>query len=353
MKGKFVTVKLMLNPATPNNTHKEKILPIGGQAVIEGVMMRSPDRVATAVRRANGHITLRIQEYRSLFQRYKWLNIPIIRGAIMLVEVMMLGIQHLNFSADVAMQDLEDLEKQKGNASGKSSSSKGMNTLRTVLTVSLALIAGLALFFALPLFAATHLFTLEREALTFNLVTGLIRIILFLAYVYAISFLRDVGRLFQYHGAEHKTIYAFEKQLELTVANIRRQPRLHPRCGTSFLVMVMLIALLFFALVDTLIMQFYGHINLVIRLVTHLPLVPILGGISYEAIKASAKRPDHPLVKMLIFPGLALQRITTREPDDAMLEVAVVAMKAALGEPYEHLLPRQNESTAVSTQSFL
>ncbi len=344
----------MFIKSTSDSTGEEKIMPIGGQAVIEGVMMRSPERVATAVRRANGRIQLKIQDYQSLFQRYKWLNIPIFRGAIMLIEVMVLGIKHLNFSADVAMQDVDITETQTEKTSRKKpSSEKGMSTLSAFFTVTVALIIGLTLFFALPLFAATHLFNLERDALAFNLATGLIRISIFLAYIYAISFLKDVKRLFQYHGAEHKTIYAFEKKLELTVENARKQPRLHPRCGTSFLVMVMLIALLFFALVDTLIMQFYGHINLIIRLATHLPLVPILGGISYEAIKASAKKPDHPLVQLLIAPGLALQRITTREPDDPMLEVAIIAMKAALGEPYEHLLPREEESPAVSTQPFL
>ena len=331
-----------------NTSNEEKILPVGGQAVIEGVMMRSPERLATAVRRANGTIELKIQEYQSLFQRYRWLNIPVLRGAIMLIEVMILGIQHLNFSADVAMMD-ENLR----NGKSQSHAPKGMSRLSTAMTVGFALVAGLALFFALPLFAATHLFNVEKEALAFNLISGGVRITLFLAYIWGISFLKDVKRLFQYHGAEHKTIFAFEKGLPLTVENVRKQGRLHPRCGTSFLMMVMLISVLFFAVVDSLIIYYTGSINLFTRLAVHLPLVSLVGGLSYEAIKASAKKPDHPVVRTLIAPGLALQRITTREPDDSMLEVAIISLLAALGEPYEHLLPQNQHATAPAAETFL
>ncbi|RMG61616.1 MAG: DUF1385 domain-containing protein [Calditrichaeota bacterium] len=322
---------------------EEQILAIGGQAVIEGVMMRSPERLATAVRRASGQIELKIQEYRSLFQRHRWLNIPVIRGAITLFEVMILGIKHLNFSADVAMRDAEAQEQASnpGKKRAKKKKEAGLSTFSAVVSVSIALVVGLALFFAFPLFAATHLFSIEREALAFNLVAGTIRIALFLGYLMLISLMKDIRRLFQYHGAEHKTIFAFEKGLELTVANVRRQPRLHPRCGTSFLVMVMLVSLLFFALVDTAVMAATGKISLLIRLSTHLPLVPIVAGLSYEAIKASARRPDHPLVRIFIAPGLALQRITTSEPDDSMIEVAIVALKAARGEDVSAWLKKE------------
>ncbi len=326
---------------------QEKILAIGGQAVIEGVMMRSPERLATAVRRTSGRIELKIQEYRSLFQRHRWLNIPVIRGAITLFEVMILGIQHLNFSADMAMQDAEAMEEAtKPSKKRKKKKKRGLSTFSAVVSVSIALLVGLTLFFAFPLFATTHLFSIEREALAFNLVAGTIRIALFLGYLMLISFMKDIRRLFQYHGAEHKTIFAFEKGLDLTVANIRRQPRLHPRCGTSFLVMVMLVSLLFFALVDTAVMAATGRMSLWIRLGTHLPLVPIVAGLSYEAIKASARRPDHPLVRIFIAPGLALQRITTSEPDDSMIEVAIVALKAARGEDVSAWL--QEEPAAVN-----
>jgi uncharacterized protein YqhQ len=247
-----------------------------------------------------------------------------------LVEVMVLGIKHLNFSADMAMQDAEEEEQKKGKK--KKRKKKGQSNLSAFMTVGFALVLGLAIFFALPLFATTHLFNIEKEAFAFNLVAGSIRIVLFLGYIYAISLMKDVKRLFRYHGAEHKTIYAFESGQPLTVENARKYTTLHPRCGTSFLVMVMLVSLLFFSVLDALIIYFHGSINLPIRLLVHLPLVPLVGGFSYEAIKASAKKPDHPLVKWLIAPGLWLQKITTQEPDDSMLEVAIAALKAARGE---------------------
>ncbi len=339
----------------PREGSEEKIMPIGGQAVIEGVMMRSPDRIATAVRRANGQIEIKIQDYQSLIQRHKWLNIPIVRGAITLIEVMILGIKHLNYSADVAMKDAEAREQEKNEQKGKKKKKArnpeeaGMSTLSAVGTVSVALLVGIALFFAFPLFATTKLFNIEREAFAFNLVAGTIRIALFVGYIWAISLMKDVKRLFRYHGAEHKTVYAFESGEPVTVENARRFTTLHPRCGTSFLVMVMLISLLFFSVLDSLVLLWYGKISLLIRLATHLPLIPIVGGLSYEAIKASAKKPDHPIVKALIAPGLWLQRITTQEPDDRMLEVAIIALKAARGESYEELLPEsQQPETAVS-----
>lgn len=323
------------------NEPEEKIMPVGGQAVIEGVMMRSPERIATAVRRASGEVVVKIQEYRSLIQNKKWLDIPIVRGAIVLVEVMVLGIKHLNFSADVAMQDAEAEEAKTNGQKKKKKKSSGMSSFSAILTVSFALLLGLAIFFALPLFATTRLFNIEKEAFTFNLVAGSIRIVLFLGYIYLISLMKDVKRLFRYHGAEHKTIYAFESGEPLTVQNARPYTTLHPRCGTSFLVMVMLVSLVFFSLVDATIILLHGKIDLFIRLGVHLPLVPVVGGFSYEAIKASAKKPDHPLVKALISPGLWLQKITTSEPDDSMLEVAIIALKAARGEAYEHLLTPQ------------
>ncbi len=336
----------MLNKVNKNET-EEKIMPIGGQAVIEGVMMRSPDRIATAVRRKDGKIELKIQEYQSLIQRHKWLNIPVLRGAVTLIEVMILGIKHLNYSADVAMKDAEETERQK---KGKKKPEKpaGMSTITAFFTVTIALTVGLALFFAFPLYATTHLFNIEKEAFAFNLVAGSIRIGLFLGYIYLISLLKDIKRLFRYHGAEHKTIYAFESGENVTVETTRPYTTLHPRCGTSFLVMVMLVSLIFFSFLDSFIILYHGNINLFIRLLTHLPLVPLVGGLSYEAIKTSAKRVSNPLVQILIAPGLALQRITTREPDDQMLEVAIVALKAARGEEYEFLLSQSTDREAIS-----
>lgn len=308
-------------------------MPIGGQAVIEGVMMRSPRRIATAIRRLNGEIEIKTDDFISLIQRKKYLNIPIIRGAVTLIEVMILGIKTLQWSADKAMEDLEQQEKKE-----ETKKKTGMSTTGAVLTVALALLLGISMFFVLPLYLTTKVFSIEKQALLFNFVAGTIRIMLFLLYVWAISFLKDVKRLFEYHGAEHKTIFTFENKIFLSPGNAQQFTTFHPRCGTSFLMIVMLISVLFFACLDTLIIFLYGNITLPIRLITHIPFIPIIGGISYEALKASAKYRNSKLVKFFILPGLALQRITTGPPDDKQLEVAICALKAALGEEYKNEL---------------
>ncbi len=318
-------------------------MPVGGQAVIEGVMMRSPKRIATAIRRKSGEIEVKVDEFVSMIQRKKVLNIPIIRGAVTLIEVMILGIKTLQWSADKAMEDLEEKESKKNKK-------KGMTTFNAVLTVGLALILGIGLFFILPLYLTTEIFNIEKEALLFNLVAGIIRILFFVLYVWGISKLKEVKRLFQYHGAEHKTIFAFEDKIYLSPENTQHYTTYHPRCGTSFLVMVMLISLLFFAILDTLVMYFYGDINFLIRIITHIPLIPFIGGLGYEAIKASARHADKWLVRLLIYPGLALQHITTREPDDDQVEVAIQALIAALGEDYkdELVLPAAVEPAGMA-----
>lgn len=313
---------------------EEKIMPVGGQAVIEGVMMRSPKRIATAIRRASGEIEIKTQEFVSLIQRKKYLNIPIIRGAITLIEVMIMGIKTLQWSADKAMEDLSEEEKKKGKKV-KEKKSKGMSTASAIFTVSIALLIGIGMFFALPLYLTTELFNIEKEALLFNFVSGIIRIVFFLLYVWGISFMKDVKRLFQYHGSEHKSIFAFEDKVYLSPKNVQKYITYHPRCGTSFIVIVMIISLIFFAFLDTLIISFTGSISLFTRLITHLPLIPFVGGISYEVLKASAKHADSKIVRFFISPGLGLQRITTSEPDDSQVEVAIAALRAALGEEYK------------------
>jgi uncharacterized protein YqhQ len=316
---------------------EEKIMPVGGQAVIEGVMMRSPKRIATAIRRASGEIELKVDEFISLIQRKKYLNVPIIRGAITLIEVMILGIKTLQWSADKAMEDIEENDRKKGKKV-KDRKKTGMSTASAVVTIAVALLIGIGMFFALPLFLTTEIFNIEKEALLFNLVSGFIRIVFFLLYVWAISFMKDVKRLFQYHGAEHKTIFAFEDKVFLSPLNVQKYSTFHPRCGTSFIVIVMLVSLIFFAFIDTLIISFTGSISLITRLVTHLPLIPFVGGISYEALKASAKYADSKFVRYLISPGLGLQRVTTNQPDNQQVEVAICALKAALGEDYKEEL---------------
>jgi len=332
-----------------DNNQSEKIMPVGGQAVIEGVMMRSPKRIATAIRRASGEIEIKKQEYESLIQRKKVLNIPIVRGAVTLIEVMILGIKTLQWSADKAMEDVEAEEikngkKKKSKENGKKKK-EGMSNLSAILTVSFALLIGIGIFIGMPIFLTTKIFNIEQDALLFNLVAGLFRITFFLLYVWGISFMKDVVRLFQYHGAEHKSIFAFEGKVFLSPENAQKYTTFHPRCGTSFLVMVMIISLFFFAFLDTFIIYFYGDINIFIRLLTHIPFVPIVGGIGYEAIKASAKRTDSAIVQFLITPGLWLQRITTNTPDLEQLEVGIAALKAALGDDYKDELVGEDIQT--------
>ncbi len=308
---------------------------VGGQAVIEGVMMRSPNRVATAVRRKDGSITLQEEEKIPFTVRHPSWNIPIVRGFIALVEMMSIGIRTLNFSADMAMEDEEEEQRKKAEAEGKPRKekrrkSKGASAAGTALMLIVAFGIALLLFFVTPLYTATALFDVEQNALGFNLVSGGIRIVILLGYLYIISRLKDVQRLFQYHGAEHKAVFAFEKGLDLNVENTRIQSRFHPRCGTSFVLQVALMAILCFAILDYLLILAYGEITLFIRIATHIPLIPLVAGVSYEGLKLSARYSGSAVGKALVAPGLWLQRITTREPDDSQIEVALAALRAAL-----------------------
>jgi uncharacterized protein YqhQ len=305
-----------------------KPMQVGGQAVIEGVMMRAPGMVATAVRRADGSVTVRKEPHRSLAERYPALKFPVLRGALALVEMLILGIQTLNFSAEMAMRDAEG----GGNGSNGDGSrpSRFRENLVLGLTVTVAFAAAIALFFVVPLLLTSALPDIGQLPLAFNLIAGMIRVALFLLYLSGISMLKDVKRLFQYHGAEHKAVFAFERGLALEPATVRTQSRLHPRCGTSFLLVVMLAAIILFALLDTVLIGLFGSITLAMRLATHLPLVPLVGGISYEFIKLSAKYSGTTVGEWIVAPGLWLQRITTQEPDDSQLEVAIAALTAAL-----------------------
>jgi uncharacterized protein YqhQ len=301
---------------------------VGGQAVIEGVMMRAPGSVATAVRRANGAIVVKQEPYMSVVEKYKFLKLPVLRGAIGLIDMMYLGIKTLNFSAEVAMQDIDPGNgKEKTNGEKK----KGQSSLALAGTLVLALALGVGIFFVLPIFITTKVFHFEQNALAFNVIAGLIRIAILLGYLSAIALSREIQRLFQFHGAEHKTVFAFELSDMLMPPVVRGHSRFHPRCGTSFLLIVMFVAILAFSLLDAVLIQILGSLTIVTRLLTHLPFIPVVGGISYEVIKFSAKHTTTWWGKLLIAPGLWLQRVTTREPDESQLEVAIVALKCALG----------------------
>ncbi|MBI1807868.1 MAG: DUF1385 domain-containing protein [Ignavibacteria bacterium] len=318
-----------------NNNHllrfdPNKPLAVGGQAVIEGVMMRAPGRIATAVRRSSGQIIVKKRDYVSLAEKNNIFKLPILRGAVGLVEMMFVGIETLNFSTEVAMQDLK--EKARANGNGKmTKQKKSASNLRLALTVMLSLVVGITIFFITPLIITTKLFNVEQTAFGFNVIAGTIRLSILVGYLLVISMMKDVKRLFEYHGAEHKAVFTFESQGALTIDSAARYTRFHPRCGTSFILIVMVISMLLFSILDSLLILWLGKISLLVRMLTHLPLIPLVGGVAYEFIRWSAKRSTTSIGKMLVAPGLWLQRITTKEPDPSQIEVALVALKCALG----------------------
>ena len=299
-------------------------------------MMRAPGAYATSVRRADGTIETERHEFRSILEKHKSLNIPILRGIIALFETLKIGIGTLQWSADKSMEDLEP---------DKTASKPG--TLAKAASLIFALLVGLGIFFVLPLTVTTKFFEIERDAVSFNLVSGAIRITLFLGYIGAISLMEDIKILFRYHGAEHKMIFAFEGGCELLPSEAKKFIRFHPRCGTSFLLIVMLVSILVFALIDSIILGYVGSISLGVRLLSHLPMIPFVAGLGYEAIKLSGRYGSTAVGKVLVAPGLWLQRLTTKEPDDAQLEVAAVALKSALGEDYEKFVGDKFEADTV------
>ena len=305
-------------------------LNVGGQAVIEGVMMRSADKIATAVRTLDGRILVKTENYVSLAKRKKLLNLPIIRGAISFVEMLVLGIKTLNFSADVAIKEQEKLEAQeKGETiDGKPRKS---NNLMLGLTVVFALGMGIFIFFFVPL-AISNFFGVDKNAVWFNLLAGGIRLTMFVLYVWGISLFGEFRRIFQYHGAEHKSIFTYEMGDELSPEKAARHSRLHPRCGTSFILIVALLAMLVYAISDTIYALNTGHPpTLLTRFGLHFSLLPLVAGSSYELLKLSGKTRDNAITRVIIKPGLWLQKITTQEPSLDQLEVAIVALEASLG----------------------
>jgi len=306
---------------------------VGGQAVIEGVMMRSKDKIATAVRIPDGNILIKTEPYLPLSRRHKLLNIPILRGAIAFVEMLIIGIRTLNFSAEIAM---EEVEKEEAAKDGREyvPEKKKRNSILLGLTAVVAMAAGIGIFFYLPLAAAegmSDLFGYSRQAVGFNLVAGAVRLVLFLGYVWAISLYGEFRRVFEYHGAEHKSIFTYELGQELTVDKAVRQSRFHPRCGTSFILIVALLAILIYSISDSIYAVVVGHAPaLGIRFGLHFSLLPLVAGSSYELLKLSGRTSDNAITRVLIKPGLWLQKITTKEPSAEQLEVALAALEAAL-----------------------
>lgn len=303
-------------------------LPIGGQAVIEGVMMRADNRIVTAVRSSDGKIVVHEEEHVPWSRRVGLHRVPILRGSIAFIEMMIVGLRTLNFSADVAMVS-ERRDRGESPEVQQASGWKDRVAMAATLVFSLGL--GIGVFFFLPL-AAAELTGAAEGALGFNLVAGAVRTTLLIGYMWGIGHWSDIRRVFEYHGAEHKNIFTMEAGADLTVEEARSFGRLHPRCGTSFLLIVVLISIIVFAIVDTAFVDVFGHPqSLLERFLTHMSVLPFISGLSFELLKLSGRKRNHPLTRLLIQPGLWLQRITTKEPADDQLEVALVALHRALG----------------------
>ena len=353
----------------------QKDLIVGGQAVMEGVMMRTPTAYAIACRKADGTIVSTAEVLPKWSDTHKWLNLPVLRGGATLIQSMALGIKALNFSAEVAHGDAEaQEEKAKANnfetvpilvdgttdenfrkarvkitMPEKSVVKKSANAAGAVGSIAFALFFNALLFVAAPLLLTNVLFiafgwaqspALAADAawwqtalgyvweikpsswIAFNLADGLVRMLFFVTMIFSMSYLKDIRRVFEYHGAEHKTVFTWEKDLDLTAANAKLQRRQHPRCGTSFLMVVMLVAIVLFSVIkfDAL------WLNLLVRIA----LMPVVAGLSYEIIRYAAKKESSAIFKFMTLPGIWLQNITTQEPDKEQLEVAITALKESL-----------------------
>ena len=300
--------------------------PIGGQAVLEGVMMRGMERTAIAVRLPDGRIHMKTNKNTA---RARWTRIPLLRGVVSFVISLVEGTKTLTWSADVAEYFMEDDEEEYEPGRFETwltgrIGENGVWQLMIFLSVLIALVFAIGVFVLLPTAAIGWLKPFVSGAVTLNLIEGVLRIIMFIVYIAAISRMKDIRRVFEYHGAEHKTIHCFENNLELTPANAQQFYTLHPRCGTSFLMFVMVVSLVLFSLL--------GWPDLLMRIVSRILLLPVVAGLSYELLKW-AGRSDNWLVRVLSIPGLYLQKLTTREPDDSQLEIAIAALKGVLVEP--------------------
>ncbi|MBQ3053957.1 MAG: DUF1385 domain-containing protein [Clostridia bacterium] len=302
---------------------------IGGQAVLEGVMMKGPDKIAVCVRKTSGEIVSDIENIKPSSKRNWFLKLPIIRGCIAFFESMIIGIKTLMKSAD--MYDLEEEDPNYKPSKVDELIEKIFKNKDAVIYFSLviALVFSIGLFFIVPGIIFNLLSSVIQSRIVLNLVEGIIRIGIFLSYITLVSFNKDIQRVFQYHGAEHKSIFTYEQGEELTVENVKKYPRFHPRCGTSFLMFVMIISILVFSVIPKEIggIAIDGFVIIIAKLL----LLPVISGISYEIIKW-AGRSDAKLIALLSKPGMWLQRITTREPDESQLEVAICSLKAVIPE---------------------
>ena len=301
---------------------------IGGQALIEGIMMLGPDKRATVVRKPDGELEVRLQPRKAIKDKYPILGWPLIRGVVNFGSSMINGVRELFWSADFYPEDEQPQEPSKFDQwlEKKLGNEKATSVIMAFAAV-LAMAFSVGLFFLLPTFIAGLFSKLHDSALLHNVIEGVIRIVIFMLYLILISRMKDMRRVFSYHGAEHKSIFCYEAGLPLTVENVRKQPRHHPRCGTSFLFVVIVVSILCSSVVFT----YVEWSNMWIRFGLHLILLPIVVGISYE-FNRLVGRYDNALTRLLTKPGLWMQNFTTFEPDDSMIEVGIEALRLVIPE---------------------
>ncbi|NQU41703.1 DUF1385 domain-containing protein [bacterium] len=353
---------------------------MGGQAVLEGVMMRGPKAYAVAVRRPQGNIQVLTRHFWPVTKRKKYLQLPILRGAVSLVEMLLLGYKSLDYSANVVDQATKEMAEAEGKTAeepeilsvpenpllaqvsridGDSAPQRSISRWAMVYMFTISMALAMLLFVALPN-VSTHvlgslfehdLVEVERPIL-FNLVSGMVRLGVIITYILVISLIfKDVRRLFQYHGAEHKVVMAWEKGLPLEIEHIRPVTTHHPRCGTTFIAIVVLVSIFVFALLTSLIVHFYPPFakwpvwaSKSVLILSHIVFMPVVAGMAYEVTRRAGRRPNHWLYRFLLMPGLAFQNLTAHEPDDSMIEVALVAFREALDPDHRETI---REATAV------
>ncbi|MCD3350915.1 DUF1385 domain-containing protein [Clostridium botulinum D/C] len=315
-----------------------KKVSVGGQAVIEGVMMRGSNGVATAIRKSNGEIEVDFKKIKPLTQKNKVFSLPIIRGFITLIDSLILGIKTLNYSASFIEEELEEEPSKLDKWIEEKFKGKATDIIMGIsFVVSMAL--SILIFFIIPTFVANGFKRINiTNAIWLNILEGIIRVFIFLTYIYLISKMDDIKRVFEYHGAEHKTIFCYESNEKLKPENAKQHGRLHPRCGTNFLFLVMIVSIILFS--------FTGWNSIWQRILYRIILLPLVSGITYEIIKWMGNNKNS-CTKVLAYPGLMLQKLTTREPDLNQLEVAIASLKVAEGiETVESIKEKYNKNNS-------
>ncbi|MBS5788377.1 MAG: DUF1385 domain-containing protein [Clostridioides difficile] len=301
---------------------------VGGQAVIEGVMMQSKDNRSIAVRMTNGEITVKKEAITSWVRDKKLDKVPFIRGGLIMIETMIEGVKSLNYSSEVFLGEDEE-EEDKFDIFIKKIFKDKANDVIIFLSMALAMVLSVGLFVLIPTLAGGLFASFIKNDIILNLIEGMIRICILFTYIVLVSKSKDIERVFQYHGAEHKSIHCYENDEELTVENARKFKRLHPRCGTNFLFIVMATSIILFS--------FFGWPNPIVRIAVRIICIPVVSGIAYEIIRLLGKY-DNKLTRIIAYPGMMLQYFTTKDPDDDQLEVALESLKTVLNEEKREIL---------------